>query len=133
VKKVFADACFYQALLLVRDSWHRAAMNVFRNLRADVVTTDYILLELGALMSRGHARHLYVDFVRRIRLDRHTSIVPATPELMEAGLALFAERMDKEWSLADCISMVVMRRQGLAEALTSDKHFEQAQFQALLK
>lgn len=40
---------------------------------------------------------------------------------------------DKQWSLTDCLSFVVMQEQGLTEALTGDHHFEQVGFVALLK
>jgi predicted nucleic acid-binding protein len=46
---------------------------------------------------------------------------------------LYRGRPDKEWSLTDCISFVVMGERSLTEALTSDHHFEQAGFTALLK
>ena len=49
------------------------------------------------------------------------------------GVALYAERPDKDWSLTDCISFVVMRTMDITEALTGDRHFEQAGFTALLK
>jgi len=52
---------------------------------------------------------------------------------MNEGLALFDSRRDKAWSLTDCISFVIMWRDGLDEALTSDHHFEQAGFRALLR
>jgi predicted nucleic acid-binding protein len=38
----------------------------------------------------------------------------------------------KDWSLTDCISFVVMEERGVTEALTSDRHFEQAGFASLL-
>ena len=47
-------------------------------------------------------------------------------------LGLFADRPDKHWSLTDCISFVVMNREGIVDALTGDRHFEQAGFRALL-
>jgi uncharacterized protein len=56
-----------------------------------------------------------------------------SPELWEAGIRLHAERADKEWSLTDCISFIVMRERGIAQALAYDHHFEQAGFQALLR
>jgi predicted nucleic acid-binding protein len=59
--------------------------------------------------------------------------VPASPELFQRGVELFRARPDKEWSLTDCISFVVMTEKGLSEALTGDRHFEQAGFHALLK
>lgn len=41
--------------------------------------------------------------------------------------------MNKDWSLTDCISFVVMQREGIDEALTGDRNFEQAGFKALLR
>jgi len=52
--------------------------------------------------------------------------------LLERGWQLYAERPDKDWSLADGISFVVMRDEGIAEALTADHHFAQAGFTILL-
>jgi hypothetical protein len=52
---------------------------------------------------------------------------------MDRGLALYAARPDKEWSLTDCVSFLVMQDHGVTEALTADHHFEQAGFVALLK
>jgi predicted nucleic acid-binding protein len=60
-------------------------------------------------------------------------LVPASPPLFEAGLQLHAGRTDKEWSLTDCISFVVMQRRGISRALTPDRHFEQASFEALMR
>jgi predicted nucleic acid-binding protein len=45
---------------------------------------------------------------------------------------MFAARDDKEWSLTDCISFVVMHQQGLTQAIATDRHFGQAGFQTLL-
>jgi hypothetical protein len=59
--------------------------------------------------------------------------VPPESNAFDAGVALFAQRPDKHWSLTDCISFIVMRREGLTDALTGDHHFEQAGFNALLK
>lgn len=54
-------------------------------------------------------------------------------ELHNRSIKLYASRPDKQWSLTDCISFEVMRREGITEALTGDHHFEQAGFVALLK
>jgi predicted nucleic acid-binding protein len=60
-------------------------------------------------------------------------IIPPSDEQYARGFDLYRRRPDKEWSLTDCISFVVMAEEGLTEALTGDKHFEQAGFAALLK
>jgi len=53
--------------------------------------------------------------------------------LWNLGLELFTQRPDKSWSLTDCISFVVMQQHKVEDALTGDRHFEQAGFNALLK
>jgi predicted nucleic acid-binding protein len=54
-------------------------------------------------------------------------------ELFLAGLDLYRARPDKGYSLTDCMSMLIMRREGLAEILTHDRHFEQEGFRALFR
>jgi uncharacterized protein len=61
-----------------------------------------------------------------------THIIPLDSRLLQRGLDLFANRPDKNWSLTDCISFVVMQNEGLTQALTGDGHFEQVGFKALL-
>jgi uncharacterized protein len=63
---------------------------------------------------------------------RNATIVPPTQTLFEQGIAYYAARADKDWSLTDCISFIVMAEQQITEALTGDHHFEQAGFRALL-
>ena len=65
--------------------------------------------------------------------DPATQIVASSADLWKRGRSLYASRPDKDWSLTDCISFVVMQEHGLTEALTADHHFEQAGFVALLK
>jgi len=60
-------------------------------------------------------------------------VVEPSAELFAAGVAFYAGRPDKDWPLTDCISFVVMEREGIREALTGDRYFEQAGFVALLK
>ena len=67
-----------------------------------------------------------------LRQQADVEILPASSSLFRRGCELHAKRLDKEWSLTDCISFVVMEERGLTGALTSDHHFEQAGFSVLL-
>ena len=58
--------------------------------------------------------------------------MPLSDELQRRGFDLYVERSDREWSLTDCISFIVMREQGLTDVLTDDHHLTQAGFVPLL-
>jgi len=60
-------------------------------------------------------------------------IVPQTPASFLAGIDLYGARLDKGYSMTDCISMQTMRAEGITDVLTNDLHFEQEGFQALFR
>jgi uncharacterized protein len=60
-------------------------------------------------------------------------VIPQSRGSFLDGLDLYAQRPDKRYSLTDCVSMQTMRREGLTEALTNDRHFEQEGFRALFR
>ena len=78
-------------------------------------------------------RELFLEMRIALRENERVTIVPMGQELFDRGIELYGERLDKEWSITDCISFIVMREQGITDALTGDHHFEQAGFKALLK
>lgn len=125
---VFVDTSFYQAILNPRDQWHRAAIEFSVNFRENTVTSEYVLCELGALMSPIHLRPLFVGFVEILQATPEVEILPASPEFFRAGLDLFVGRPDKDWSLTDCVSFAQMQARGISDALSFDRHFEQAGF-----
>jgi len=132
VKPVFADTSYYVALLSPGDIHHAQAVELSRTLRRPVVVTEFVLLELANSLSQVGARQLFVRVNNHLRSDRSVQVIPALTELFGRGCELYAARPDKDWSLTDCISFVVMEERDLLEALTADRHFEQAGFQKLL-
>jgi predicted nucleic acid-binding protein len=73
------------------------------------------------------------DFILHLRASAPCEIVPASRELLDRALDFYHQHADKKWTLTDCVSFVIMRERGVTDALTGDKHFEQAGFVALLK
>lgn len=130
---VFADTSFYIAISNPRDSLHQTALDTSRRIRGTVVTTDYVLIEVANWLSRSGDRQVFVELLARLKDDANTIVVESDHTLFEEGCALYAIRPDKDWSLTDCISFVVMQQQKLVAALTADHHFEQAGFAVLLK
>jgi uncharacterized protein len=86
-----------------------------------------VLLEfLAAVSAAGpHLRQEAAVRVKGMFADPSLRVVEVTRTLFLDGLALYQDRPDKEYSLTDCISMHVMRREGLTEVLTNDRHFTQ--------
>jgi len=68
-----------------------------------------------------------------LRRKMEVLIVPQTSVQFREALSLYEQRDDKRWSLTDCASFQIMRRDRMTQALTHDRHFEQAGFQALLR
>ena len=131
--RVFADTSFYAAVLSPRDSMHARAVSLSQAKKRRILTTEFVIVELANLLSRIPVRPTFIEFVRYVRNHPQTLIIPATSQLIERGFSLFSRRPDKEWSLTDCISFVVMEEHGVTEALTSDGDFEQAGFRVLLR
>lgn len=71
--------------------------------------------------------------VRSLLTDPEVRVIPQSRESFLAGLNLYETRPDKSYSLTDCISMHTMRKEGLTEVLSNDRHFEQEGFKALFR
>ena len=100
-----------------------------------MVTTNYVLAELVALLTSPFqmSRSSIVVFIDGIKNSPFVDIVHLDLVLDGQAWQLLRTRLDKEWSLVDCASFVLMQRRGIAEALTTDHHFEQAGFVRLLE
>ena len=133
-----SEACFVDtfallAMLNPSDTRHREAMAWFDASRRPLVITEWVLTELADGLSAARTRGAAVAVERRLRADSRVTVIESSADLFRRGLELYADRPDKNWSLTDCISFVVMEDHQIAEALTADHHFEQAGFVALLK
>lgn len=129
----FADTSFYIAMVNERDAIQTRAIGLARSWRGQVVTTQFVLIELANWLSRTADREIFRVLLEDIEADPRTQIVQASDSWYREGLARYLSRPDKEWSLTDCISFVVMEQHQITEALTANHHFEQAGFLALLQ
>jgi uncharacterized protein len=132
MKVVFADTFYFLALLNERDAAHARAVSASRAPGLRLVTTEFVLLELGDALCKPGQREEALALWNVVRTDPAFRLIPATSELIERGRELYRGRPDKDWSLTDCISFVVMKEEQVTEALTGDRHFEQAGFKPLL-
>lgn len=138
MNRIFADTSGWGHLIDSAQKYHKIAANIYRKLRhkgCKIVTSNYIITELAALMiSHLRVQHsVAVEFINSMKLSPYIEIIHIDPALDEQAWELFSKRQDKEWSLVDCSSFVVMEKLRITECFTTDRHFEQAGFIRLLK
>ena len=132
--RFFMDTAYVLALLNQNDKYHERAKALLPSTRLadEVCVTEAIVIEIGNSLSRSN-RSIAIDFIESLYATPNVNIFPVDNSLLRCGIDLYHKRNDKEWGLTDCISFIVMEEQGLKEALTSDEHFQQAGFRAMLK
>jgi len=132
MKAVFVDTSYYLALINSLDQYHSTVCKWTSGFSGTSITTAWIIAELANAMSQTDNRPFFLSLLRDLQSDARVTIVPPTKEYFERGLELYSRRSDKDWSLTDCISFLVMEEQGLKEAATLDRHFAQAGFNVLI-
>ena len=134
MRRLFVDTFYLMALAHPRDQWREQVLAFSRSLRDyRLYTVDAVLAEfLTACSASGsRIRQRAVLTVRNALQDRQWTVIPQSRSFFLDALTLYEVRPDKEYSLTDCISMEVMRREGLTEILTNDHHFTQEGFHIL--
>lgn len=130
--RVFADSFYFIALLNERDAGHPRAVELSRERRALLLTTRWVLAEVADALCESAWRERVGAFIEFVLSTPGFVVREGSDELFVRGLELYRSRMDKEWSLTDCISFAVMKDEGIMDALTGDHHFLQAGFTVLL-
>lgn len=133
---IFVDTAAWIALLNRDDDLHAQATTVMQSLQrshSQLITTEFILLEVADALNRPQLRSKTITFIDRLPSMKMVQIIPLSHRLWQAGWVLYCQRVDKSWGLTDCTSFIVMQEQHLSVAFTSDKHFEQAGFTRLMK
>jgi uncharacterized protein len=128
----FADTFFFLAVLNTRDTRYHAKALEMNRVNHPILTTGWVLLELADHLCDVRNRRLFGEVRQALAVDPRFEVLPVDQSLLDRAAALYEQHRDKEWSLTDCTSFLVMRDRGLTDALTGDHHFEQAGFKLLL-
>jgi uncharacterized protein len=129
----FADTSFFVAYLNATSDEHDLARHYMVETTDPIVTTEWVLAERANFLAAKGNRRLFLPLVRALRREQRFTILPVTSEMFDRAVMLCARRPDKEWSFTDCTSFIVMNARRISDALTTDHHFEQAGFAALLR
>jgi uncharacterized protein len=132
--RLFLDTAFAQALLNPRDQHHITAQKLLGRVdkATEIWTTNLILIEIGDALS-AVSRQPAIAYIKRILANNDKYRVVGLDDLLfDNGFLLYSSRPDKDWGLTDCVSFTVMRQNNIDVALTTDQHFVQAGFRALM-
>ncbi|MEK7264450.1 MAG: PIN domain-containing protein [Bacteroidota bacterium] len=132
MKTIFLDSSFTVALIDTTDQNHEEAVALSKIYAREVfLTTSGVLLEIGNTFSRKFKSEASKTIRELLNADDvHTVHINET--FLRRGLELYNSRLDKSWSLVDCVSFIVMKERNISVALTFDTHFEQAGFTVLV-
>ena len=133
---VFADTGYWVALLNPHDQLHNKATELSKSLNpVHIVTSEMVLTEVLNDFSKrsDYLRKVATELIDNINKNPNITVISQTSQQFKQGLELYKNRLDKNWSLTDCVSFKIMEQMDIYEALAYDKHFEQAGFRALLR
>lgn len=135
MRQIFADTFYWIAFINPSDIWHTRVTNTLRLLQpCTLITTEEVLGELLTFYSKSgnKLRERAVNLVEDILDSPDVEVIEQTHGSFLLGLELYKSRLDKGYSLTDCISMNTMRQLKITEVLTHDRHFTQEGFVILL-
>ena len=133
---IFADSAHWIAMVSPDDGLHAAAAKQMLAVGSrPIITSQMVLVEFldGAAVRGAYNRNRAAAYAERIPLLPNVRVISQTPELFDAALALYKQRLDKAWSLTDCASFVICEREGITDVLTHDHHFTQMGLNTLLR
>lgn len=126
--RIFVDTSFVLALINVRDQYYDQAAALSSRFDSSLlITTDAVLLEIGNALAKDFRKEA-VEVINVLRNSKRVEVVQIDEGLFEKGLKVYEKYSDKIWGLVDCISFIVMKENGITEALTFDGDFAQAGF-----
>lgn len=135
MKTLFVDTAYWVAQANPRDEWHIKAIEFEAKIaNTKLVTSELVLVEVLNYFSNFGVkiREKMAIATQQMLVDSDIHIVWQSQPLFELGLDLYQARLDKGYSLTDCVSMIVMRQEKIQEILTHDRHFAQEGFTILL-
>ncbi len=133
---IFVDTSALISLGNKRDRYHQEAINIFNSLilsKTFFITSNAVLFELGNTFSAVRYKSIALSIIEMINHSNSWDIITLDKLLMNRGIDKFRIMKDKDWSLVDCISMIIAEEMEITQIFTNDHHFTQAGFNILIQ
>jgi predicted nucleic acid-binding protein len=83
--KVFGDAVYFIALLSARDRWHAHARAINQNPPGPLVTTEWILTEVGDAFSQPAMRQKFIQLLHLLTRQPDVKLSPLAATCFDEG------------------------------------------------
>lgn len=93
-----------------------------------IITTSYIFDEIVTYFNSRNYHAKAVQVGNSLLQSTYVSTIDVDRQLFLQGWQYFQQHDDKQYSLTDCISFIVMQQNNISIAFSLDKHFSQAGF-----
>lgn len=131
----FSDTSAWFAALDRREARHALSQDALTRLLRDgyqAVTTNLVLAELHPLIARSRGAAAAIEALDGAYADPSLHVVHVDAELQQAAVDRWLRiHRDVPFSLCDAVSFEAMRREGLRQAFTLDRHFALAGFEII--
>lgn len=129
---LFVDTGAFVARYVERDQHHEAARRAWSKLESDrrrLITSNFVLDETFTLLGRRAGHRFAASRAREILTSAELDVIRVDADTELRALDLFEKFFDQAVSFTDCVSFVLMSRNGITDAFAFDHHFELAGFQ----
>jgi predicted nucleic acid-binding protein len=130
-KSIFVDTGAWFAVADKSDQFHRKAVSTLQKLTHDgfvLLTSNLVVHETVMLLTRKISKHAAITFLEKIHFDDRVEIFHADEIVEREAYQFFRSYDEHDFSITDCVSFVLMKRHGVKQVFTFDKHFKTMRF-----
>lgn len=123
---MFVDTSAWFAGIAKNDQYNEHATKCRNQLlkgNSRFITSNLIIHETTMLLERKVSKKEAIRFLKVILKDSHVEIIHADEDIELEAYELYQKYKDQDFSVADCISFVIMRRYQISKCFTFDHHF----------
>lgn len=128
MERAFVDTSAWFAYANRSDADHAIVKTALSSFDGRLVTSNFVFDETVTCCAYRLGRQVSMLVGDHLLTSASIDLVRITPEDERAAWALFKQRSDKQYSLTDCTSFILMRRLRLTTALALDEDFAQEGF-----
>ena len=128
---IYVDTGAFLARYLSGDQYHKEAVRLWNKLEKSgkpFGTSNGVVYETLTLLARRAGYGFAAERARNMYSSESLTLLRMAQEDEWAAIGFFEKYADKEVSFIDCVSFALMRRTGIEQVFTFDRHFEMAGF-----